>query len=145
MYRIRNGAPEFLLGHPGGPLYGKKDDGNWGIPKGQTDDHESDLLKVAEREFEEETSMKPHGPYMTLGSVEQKNNKTVYIWAFEGDADPTKLSSNLFDMEWPPKSGRIQQFPELDRLAFFDRKEAEKKIRQEHTPFLNRLEEMLRK
>ena len=143
MYRNNGGNLEFLLGHPGGPFYAKKDDGYWGIPKGETHDHENDLLKVAEREFEEETSIKPCGPYLELGTVEQKNNKTVHVWAFEGDADPEKLKSNLFDLEWPPKSGKIQQFPELDRFEFFRRSEAQKKIRPEHIPFLDRLEKIV--
>jgi len=144
MYRRRNGYLEFLLAHPGGPFYSEKDEGVWSIPKGQPDEGEEDLFKVAEREFEEETSIKPHGPYLSLHTVEQKNNKTVHVWAFENDVDPETLKSNLFEMEWPPKSGKIESFPEMDRFGFFTREEANNKMRYEQLLFLDRLGKLLK-
>ena len=143
MYRVKDGTLEFLLAHPGGPFWKDKDE--WSIPKGQPDEGEDDLLKVAEREFEEETSIKPHGPYLPLGTIEQKNNKTVHLWAFEHDAEPEMLKSNLFEMEWPPRSGKKEQFPEMDKFGFFTKEGALKKMRPEQLPFLDRLEAEIKK
>jgi len=143
MYQTNNGNLEFLLAHPGGPFWKNRDE--WSIPKGEPNQDEEDLLKVAEREFEEETSLTPHGPYLPLGTIEQKNKKTVHVWAFENDVDPETLKSNLFEMEWPPKSGKMGQFPEMDRFDFFTKEKAEKKMRHEQLPFLDRLEVLLKK
>jgi len=128
MYRMKNGRHEFLLGHPGGPLFTNKDDGQWSIPKGEPEAGE-DLLLTARREFEEETGIRPAGPFTALNPIRQKGGKIVHAWAFEGDCDPAALASNTFQMEWPPHSGRIVEFPEIDRLDFFDLAEAKKKIK----------------
>ena len=119
MYRLRNGTVEVLLAHPGGPFYINKDDGAWTIPKGEPDTSE-ELLRTAEREFAEETGLKPHGPYLELAPIQQKGGKIVHAWAFEGDCDPATIRSSLFMLEWPPKSGRQMMFPEVDRAGFFD-------------------------
>jgi predicted NUDIX family NTP pyrophosphohydrolase len=119
MYRFRSGILEVYLAHPGGPLFTRKDDGYWSIPKGEPPEGEA-LPDAAIREFEEETGLKPHGPFIQLGSIRQKGGKVVHAWAFEGDCDdPQPICSNLFDMEWPPRSGKMQSFPEMDRAQFF--------------------------
>ena len=106
MYRTIDGAVQVLLAHPGGPYFVNKDEGAWSIPKGEPDSGES-LLITAQREFEEETGLKPTGPFIPLQSVKQKGGKIVHAWAFEGDCDPATLRSNMFTIEWPPKSGVI--------------------------------------
>jgi predicted NUDIX family NTP pyrophosphohydrolase len=128
MYRIREGAVEVLLAHPGGPFFRNKDEGAWSIPKGEPDAGE-DLLATAQREFEEETGVKPHGPFMPLQPIQQKGGKIVHAWAFAGDCDPAAVKSNTFTMEWPPRSGRLAEFPEMDRAEFFDLDTAVKKIK----------------
>jgi predicted NUDIX family NTP pyrophosphohydrolase len=139
MYRFRNGELQIFLAHPGGPLYQKKDDGYWTIPKGEPPAGEP-LLDTAIREFEEETGIKPHGPYLKLGSIIQKGGKRVHGWAFEGDPDPSKpIHSNLFEMQWPPQSGRMQSFPEVDRAQFFSLPEGKKKLRDSQWPLVERL------
>ncbi len=105
MYRIKDGATEVLLAHPGGPYFVNKDDGAWTIPKGEPNAGE-DLLVAARREFAEETGVTPIGPFIPLKPIEQKGGKIVHAWAFRGDCDPTAITSNTFAMEWPPKSGR---------------------------------------
>ncbi len=144
MYRMRNGAPEFLLAHPGGPLFAKKDDGHWTIPKGEVDDGDS-LLETARREFEEETGIHRPGDaaMIELTPITQKGGKVVHAWAFEGDCDPAKCASNTFEMEWPPKSGRRVTFPEMDRAAFFNLEDAERKIKAAQMPLLRELVEKL--
>lgn len=119
MYRVRDGRIEVLLVHPGGPYWAKRDQGAWSIPKGEVGPGE-DLLAAARREFAEETGLKPHGPFVPLGGVKYKGHKIVYAWAFEGDCDPARLTSVTFELEWPPRSGRRREFPEVDRGAFFD-------------------------
>ena len=119
---------EVLLAHPGGPYFVNKDDGAWSIPKGEPEPDE-DLLLTAQREFEEETGLKPTGPFIPLKPIQQKGGKIVHAWAFEGDCDPATLKSNTFTMEWPPHSGRQMEFPEIDRLEFFDLATAKRKIK----------------
>lgn len=110
---------EVLLVHPGGPFWRNKNEGAWTIPKGEFDDGE-DPLEAAKREFKEETGLAPpRGPYVSLKPIKQKNGKIVHAWAVEGDFDPAKLNSNTFETEWPPKSGRTQEFPEVDRAEWF--------------------------
>jgi predicted NUDIX family NTP pyrophosphohydrolase len=128
MYRIREGVAEVLLVHPGGPFFRKKDDGAWSIPKGEPEPGE-ELLPTAQREFEEETGVKPAGPFLPLQPIQQKGGKIVHAWAFEGDCDPAAITCNTFTMEWPPHSGRQQEFPECDRAEFFDLKTARRKIK----------------
>src|SRR5207249_252509 len=117
MFRDHDGSIEVLLVHPGGPFWAKKDSGAWFVPKGEVNPEE-DQFSAAMREFEEETSLKPEGTFIPLGSVKHKSGKTVIGWAFEGDCDPASIKSNTFKMEWPPKSGKQQVYPEIDRAAF---------------------------
>ena len=139
MYRIRDGALQVLLAHPGGPLFRNRDDGAWSIPKGEIEPGE-DLLAAAQREFEEETGVRPEGPFVASAPVKQKGGKIVYAWAFEGDCDPATIKSNTFTMEWPPRSGRQMRFPEIDRAEFFDLETAKKKINSGQVPLLEELE-----
>jgi predicted NUDIX family NTP pyrophosphohydrolase len=127
MFRWRQRTPELLLVHPGGPFWAKKDAGAWSIPKGLFESDE-DALSAAKREFEEETGSRPEGLFLALGSFRQPGGKTIWAWAIEGECDLTTFSSNMFSMEWPPKSGRIQQFPEVDRAEWFGAPEAVLKI-----------------
>lgn len=142
MYRIREGRLEFLLAHPGGPFHKNKDEGAWSIPKGEPEPGE-ELLATAQREFEEETGLKPCGPFIPLRPIQQKGGKIVYAWAFQGDCDPGAVRSNTFRMEWPPKSGRQAEFPEIDRAEFFALTEATQKIKAAQTPMLAELEAIL--
>ena len=142
MYRRRGGRLEVFLVHPGGPLWAKKDEGAWSVPKGLYEEGE-DPLEAARREFTEETGFPVTGELLPLGTVKMKSGKTVAAWAFEGDADPAALESNTFEMEWPPRSGRIQKFPEVDRGAWFPLEEARVKIVKGQRPLLDRLEEAL--
>ena len=138
MYRIRNGSVQVLLVHPGGPFFRKKDEGAWSIPKGEPEPDE-DLLITAQREFEEETGMKPTGPFIPLASIQQKSGKIVHAWAFEGDCDPKAVVSNTFTMEWPPHSGKQMEFPEIDRAEFFDLDVAKRKIKARQEEFIEEL------
>src|SRR5205814_3451337 len=119
LFRRPGGRLEVFLAHPGGPFWAARDDGAWTIPKGLVEPGE-DPLAAARREFEEETGIRPAGPYLPLGSVRQKAGKVVHAWAWEGDADPEKVMSNTMSVEWPPGSGRRVAFPEVDRCAWFD-------------------------
>ena len=139
MYRKRNGELQVFLVHPGGPLWAKKDQGAWSIPKGEIGPGE-DPLSAAQREFEEETGVKISGRFIPLSSVKLKSGKVVQAWAVEGDCDPEVITSNTFLMEWPPKSGRQQEFPEIDRAAWFGTGEAKEKINKGQIPFLEELE-----
>lgn len=139
MFRRKDSALEVLLVHPGGPFFARKDDGAWTIPKGEAAPGE-DFLARAQIEFEEELGIKPSGNWIELGSIRQKGGKTVYAWAFEGDLpEHFKLTSNTFEMEWPPRSGKPKEFPEIDRVEFFAEAVARQKINPAQTPFLDRL------
>jgi predicted NUDIX family NTP pyrophosphohydrolase len=127
MYRQRAQTIEVLLVHPGGPHWAKKDDGAWSIPKGEYESGEEPLT-AAIREFYEETGLEAHGPFIPLNPIKQFGGKLVSAWAFDGDCDPAAVRSNLFSMEWPPRSGCLVQFPEVDRAAWFDLDTAARKI-----------------
>jgi len=142
LYRIRDGAPEFLLVHPGGPFWKNKDDGAWSIPKGEIGDNEEPLA-AAIREFEEELGFKPSGPFIELTPIKQKAGKLVHAWAFEGNCDPSQIKSNTFSMEWPPKSGKQAEFPEVDRAEFLKLEAAKEKINQAQIPLLEELQRRL--
>jgi predicted NUDIX family NTP pyrophosphohydrolase len=142
MYRDADQGLEVLLVHPGGPFWQRKDSGAWTIPRGEVEPGE-DYLAAAIREFTEETGCPPAGPYLPLGEARQPSGKTVHAWAFRGTCDPSSIHSNLFEIEWPPKSGHRQQFPEIDRAGFFTIAEAQNKIIASELPFLNRLTEQL--
>ncbi|MGO4684817.1 NUDIX domain-containing protein [Hyphomicrobium sp. 2TAF46] len=138
LYRDRNGL-EVLLGHPGGPYWRRKDEGSWTVPKGEVLDGE-DLYKAALREFAEETGFQPKGAVTPLGSVRQAGGKSVHVWAIEADWNPETLVSNTFSIEWPPRSGRMQNFPEIDRADWFDLTTARAKILRSQGDFLDRLD-----
>lgn len=143
MFRTRQGKLEVLLVHPGGPFFQNKDEGAWTIPKGELTEGE-DLLTRAKIEFEEELGIAASGHWLDLGSVKQKGGKIVHAWAFAGDLkDNFELASNTFEMEWPPRSGNVQRFPEVDRVNFFPMEEARRKINVAQTAFLDRLIEQL--
>jgi predicted NUDIX family NTP pyrophosphohydrolase len=143
LYRGPPQALELLLVHPGGPFWAKKDKGAWSIPKGEYAEGEEPLA-VAKREFEEELgSPPPRGKFVTLGELRQPSRKIVTAFAAQGEFDPKTLKSNLFELEWPPKSGRRQSFPEIDRAAWFTLAEARKKIQPGQAPFIDRLLGML--
>lgn len=141
LYRRRRGEIEVLLAHPGGPLFEKKDEGSWTIPKGEPEG-DDDLLERARIEFREELGIEPPpGPYVELGTVVQKGGKRVHAWACEGDfAGPAR--SNTFRMEWPPRSGKMAEFPEVDRAEWFGLAEARAKMNPAQTAFLERLTEV---
>ena len=140
LWRERQGRLEVLLGHPGGPYFAGKDADHWTVLKGEVQPGE-DLLEVARREFEEETGHQPpEGATIDLGDIRQKSGKRVLAWALRGDLDPETAQSNTFEMEWPPQSGRVREFPEIDRVAWFDLDEARVKIKAAQVPFLDRLE-----
>jgi predicted NUDIX family NTP pyrophosphohydrolase len=145
MFRIRNAQPEVLLVHPGGPFFRNRDDGIWSVPKGETAGGE-DLKERARIEFEEEVGVAaPLKNWIELGTIIQKGGKTVHAWATKGDLpDDFKLKSNTFELEWPPRSGRIQAFPEVDRAAFFSIEIARRKIKSTQEPFLDRLIDSIR-
>jgi len=139
MYRGEGRGLELLLVHPGGPFWAKKDLGAWSIPKGEYDEGEEPLA-VAKREFAEELgSRAPKRAYLQLGEIRQPSRKVITAFAVEGDLDPARLSSNHFEMEWPPKSGQMQSFPEVDRAAWFASDEAARKIQPGQAPFIARL------
>jgi len=138
MFRRRGGEIEVLLMHPGGPFWAKKDAGAWSIPKGEYAQGE-DALAVAKREFEEETGARPDGKFLPLGEVVQAGGKIVTAWALEGDFDPATLTSNRFELEWPPKSGRKVSFPEVDRAQWFSPAEARQKILPAQRELITRL------
>ena len=140
LYRVRGGAPEVLLVHPGGPFWKKRDEGAWSIPKGEIEPGQS-AFDVARREFEEELGQPPpQAEFIPLGSVRQAGGKVVHAWAAPGDFDVNVTRSVTFEMEWPPRSGRRQAFPEVDRAAWFDLETARRKILQAQSAFIDRLE-----
>jgi predicted NUDIX family NTP pyrophosphohydrolase len=142
LYREVSGHLEVLLVHPGGPFWEKKDEGAWSIPKGEFSDDE-EPLEAAKREFKEETSFTADGEMVPLEPVCQPGRKLVYAWAMKGEFDPALLKSNMFTMEWPPKSGKQEEFPEIDRAAWFSLEEASHKILKGQAPFLKQLQEKL--
>jgi predicted NUDIX family NTP pyrophosphohydrolase len=143
LYRGEGDELRLLLVHPGGPFWAKKDQGAWSIPKGEYEEG-ADALAVARREFEEELGAPaPAGDVIELGELVQPSRKVVTAYAIKGDFDPSGLSSNLFEMEWPPKSGRLRSFPEVDRAAWFTVAEAGEKILAGQHPFIDRLLERL--
>jgi predicted NUDIX family NTP pyrophosphohydrolase len=141
-FRDVSGRLEVLLGHPGGPLWAGKDEGVWSIPKGEFADDEEPLA-AAKREFEEETGMVPNGDFIPLEPLRQPSGKVVYAWAIKGDFDPALLKSNTFSLEWPPKSGRQEEFPEVDRAAWLSIEAALRKILKGQAPFLLELHRQL--
>jgi predicted NUDIX family NTP pyrophosphohydrolase len=141
MFRRRDNELEVLLAHPGGPFFTRKDDGIWTIPKGEAAPGE-DLLTRAQIEFEEEVGLRPESfqGWIELGSIKQKGGKIVHAWAFEGDLPESfEVKSNLFEMEWPPRSGRLQNFPEVDQAKFFTEAVARRKLKPAQVPLLDRL------
>lgn len=141
LYRVRDGGAQVLLAHMGGPLWARKDERAWTIPKGEYAADE-DPLAAARREFAEELgSPPPEGPCVDLGEVRQSGGKVVTAWAVEGDFDPEEAVSNTFELEWPPRSGRTQSFPEIDRVAWFDLDTARSKLVAAQAAFLDRLAE----
>ena len=142
LYRIDANGPSVLLVHPGGPFWAKKDLGAWSIPKGEYSPGE-DPLQVAIREFEEETGTRLKGEFRPLGEIRQAGGKRVLAWALEGDLDPAAIRSNVFELEWPPRSGRKQAFPEIDRAAWFSPELAREKINPSQREFVDRLLRML--
>jgi predicted NUDIX family NTP pyrophosphohydrolase len=142
LFRRRRGGVEVLLGHPGGPFWAKKDERAWSIPKGLVNEGE-DLLAAAKREFFEETGAIVDGPFLDLGAFKQPGGKTIVAFACEGDFDPAALKSNLFAMEWPPRSGRMVEFPEIDRARWLGPSEARRKILKGQAPMLDALERAL--
>jgi predicted NUDIX family NTP pyrophosphohydrolase len=142
LYRVREGALEVFLVHPGGPFWAKKDLGVWSIPKGEMDEGE-ELLEAARREFEEETGFRPEGIFRELTPVRQRSGKIVHAWAVEGNCDPTAIRSNTITIEWPPRSGRQQEIPEVDRGGWFSIPEARERILDGQQALLAQVELML--
>jgi len=138
MFRRCGASLEVFLVHMGGPFWARKDAGAWSIPKGEYSDGE-EPFSAAQREFHEETGFTPAGNFIPLDDVTQPGGKIVTAWAFESDADPAQIRSNTFSMEWPPKSGRMQEFPEVDRAAWFTLQDARSRILLGQLPFLDRL------
>jgi predicted NUDIX family NTP pyrophosphohydrolase len=142
MYRRLPCNLEVFLVHPGGPFFAKKDEGTWTIPKGEYLDGELPL-EAAKREFQEETGFPVPETFLDLGSIKQAGGKIVAAWAFEGDCDPAKMSSNTCEVEWPPRSGRLIEVPEADRGAWFSIDEAKERIKSTQIPLLDRLAKAL--
>jgi predicted NUDIX family NTP pyrophosphohydrolase len=143
MYRRRHGVLEVFLVHPGGPFWQKKDAGSWSIPKGEYTTEE-DPLEVAKREFQEETGFKASGEFVSLASRKQPSGKIITAWAFEGNCDASTIKSNTFSMEWPPRSGKREEFPEVDRAGWFSIPDAKQKIIKEQSGFVDELVRILR-
>ena len=142
MYRRRDGAVEVLLVHPGGPFWAKKDEGAWSLPKGAIDPGEDELL-AAIREFEEETGFTAEGEFIALTRLKQPSGKVISAWAVEGDCDPAAMTSTTFSMEWPPRSGTMAEFPETDRIEWFDIETAKSKIIRGQRGFIEEFEEFI--
>ena len=144
MHRHRAGRLQVLLAHPGGPYFRNKDADVWTLPKGEIEPGD-DLLATARREFREETGHDPAGPFLALGSIRQRGGKVVHAWACAGDLDDAAAPpSNLFEIEWPPASGRRQEFPEIDRVAWLEMDDARRRINPAQVTLLDRLVERLR-
>lgn len=144
MYRIHGGQLQVLIVHPGGPFWARKDAGSWFVPKGEIETGENEFA-AAQREFQEETGLVPSGPFLDLGEVTHKGGKRVRAWAFAGDCDPQAIASNTFEIEWPPHSGRMQSFPEIDRAVFADAATAREKLNPAEYPLVERLQAALKK
>src|SRR5690606_2511519 len=142
LFRRMGSDPEFFLVHPGGPFFTRKDAGAWTVPMGEILLWE-DPLKAALREFEEETGYHPSGPYIPLDAIVQKGGKQVMCWAAEGDLDPDTVASNLFELEWPPRSGKKVSFPEIDRSGWFSLREAKRLINERQRALLEQLNGLL--
>ena len=138
LYRTSSGALEVLLVHPGGPFWSKKDAGAWTIPKGGIEESE-DPLAAARRELREETGLEVDGPFLELAPIRQRGGKTVAAWAAEADCDPAAIRSNLFSLEWPPRSGKMKEFPEVDRAGWFTLEAAREKILASQMPLVEEL------
>jgi predicted NUDIX family NTP pyrophosphohydrolase len=139
LYRRRSAGIEVLLAHMGGPLWARRDERAWSIPKGEHDASES-ALAAAKREFAEELGLAPpDGPYVDLGTFRQSSRKTIAVWAVEADLDPADVRPGTFALEWPPRSGRMQDFPEIDRVGWFDLDTARSKIVAGQVQVLDRL------
>jgi len=142
LYRCPEGVIDVFLVHPGGPYWAKKDLGSWSIPKGEFSAQE-DPFAAAAREFQEETGYQVSGRFTPLNPIKQSGGKIVHAWAVEGDCDVTRLKSNTFSMEWPPRSGKRQEFPEVDRAEWFTLEVARQKILKGQLGFLEQLQQML--
>jgi predicted NUDIX family NTP pyrophosphohydrolase len=138
IYRRGATGIEVFLVHPGGPYWAKKDEGAWSVPKGECEPGE-DGLAAARRELAEETGLAPQGDFLRLGCFRQSSAKTVEVWAVEGEADPARLQANSFTMEWPPRSGQVKAFPEVDRAGWFSLAEAARKLVKGQVPILSAL------
>jgi predicted NUDIX family NTP pyrophosphohydrolase len=137
MFRRVNSGVDVFLVHPGGPFWQKKDLGSWSIPKGEYAEGD-DPLEAAKREFEEETGLRPNGEFISLDEIKQPSGKVITVWALEGDCSADEIRSNTFSMEWPPKTGPMQQFPEVDRASWFSVEEARDRIVKGQIGFLDR-------
>jgi predicted NUDIX family NTP pyrophosphohydrolase len=142
LYRIRDSALEVFLVHPGGPFWAKRDEGAWSIPKGEFGEDE-EPLKAAKRELQEETGFSMEGNFIGLTPLKQRSGKLVYAWALEGDCDAEAIKSNLFSIEWPPRSGNRREYPEVDRAGWFALELAKRKIVPGQIGFLEELQQML--
>ena len=138
LYRMSVRGPEVFLVHPGGPFWAKRDLGAWSVPKGEVDGDE-DLLEAAKREFREETGAQIDGEFIALAPLRQPSGKTVRVWAVEGEIDAAAITSNTFSIEWPPRSGALREFPEVDRAGWFPLAEAREKLLPGQRPFLDEL------
>ena len=142
LYRLSDDEPEVFLVHPGGPFWAKKDEGAWSVPKGLFEEEENPL-DAARREFREETGSDISGNFMELTPLRQPSGKVVYVWAVEGNIDATSIKSNMFSMEWPPKSGKEQEFPEVDKGGWFTMAQAREKLLPGQRGFLDQLQDHL--
>lgn len=143
MYRFNASVLEIFLGHMGGPFWAKKDEGAWSIPKGEYEETE-EPFEAAKREFLEETSIEPSGNFIELQMLKQPSGKQIIAWAFEGNCDPAQVKSNTFELEWPPRSGKISEFPEIDRAEWFSTILAKQKILKGQIGFIDELCKILK-
>lgn len=141
MFRVHDNRLEVLIVHLGGPFWARKDEGAWFISKGEIEQGE-DEFAAAKREFREETGIEPRGEFIALGTVKHKGGKIVHAWAFEGDCDPSSIRSNTFTIEWPPRSGKRQEFPEVDRAQFVSVQQAKAKMSPAEFELIDRLKQI---
>lgn len=142
LFRFRNEKLEVMLVHPGGPFWAKKDIGAWSIPKGLFEENENPM-DAAKRELKEETGFEVDGEFIELGELQQPSKKIIHAWALEKDLDETKIMSNTFTLEWPKNSGRVQEYPEVDKAGWFDIEQANEKILKGQIGFINKLVEII--